>query len=86
MKVILITLGVITFLLIGARLMLKTGFAHNLVKDQIVKIAQNSVNGSLDIGKISGDLWNEVLVTDIDLISEDQQRQNLVTGILARMS
>ena len=79
LKVILITLGVITFLLIGARLMLKTGFAHNLVKDQIVKIAQNSVNGSLDIGKISGDLWNEVLVTDIDLISEDQQIVTLDT-------
>ncbi|MBO6584636.1 MAG: translocation/assembly module TamB domain-containing protein [Gracilimonas sp.] len=53
------------------RLSLKTSPVHNLAKNKITSLANQQLNGTLSIGDIDGDLWNDFIVTSITLQQTD---------------
>ena len=53
------------------RFMLTTSPVHNFVKNKAVAIANESLNGTLSIGRLDGDLWKEVLLTDVLVTQQD---------------
>ncbi len=55
-----------------ARLSLKTGYIQNWVKATIVSTANEQLNGTLSIDQLSGDLWNEVFVSGIQLHQKNE--------------
>ena len=65
LRVIGWTLLALMVLLAGARLSLKTTPVHNFTKNKVTSIANEQLNGSLSIGNIEGDLWNDFTVTSI---------------------
>ncbi|MEX2364317.1 MAG: translocation/assembly module TamB domain-containing protein [Balneolaceae bacterium] len=53
------------------RLSLKTDFVNNFAKNKAVSMANESINGTLSIENIRGDLWKEITATNISLIQQD---------------
>ncbi len=53
------------------RLSLKTSTIHNFAKNKITSLANDQLNGTLSIGDIDGDLWNDFVVTSITLQQTD---------------
>lgn len=53
-----------------ARLSLMTGPVHRWIKGFIVDAVQNQLNPRLSVGNLSGDLWNEITLTDITLTED----------------
>lgn len=62
--------GFVCLLLIG-RFLLTTSFVHEVVKNKIEAAGNESLNGTLQIEKLEGDLWNEILITGIQVIQTD---------------
>ncbi|MDR9419781.1 translocation/assembly module TamB domain-containing protein [Gracilimonas sp.] len=59
-------------LLISAlRLSLKWNVVHDFTKNQVESIGNQSLNGTLSIGDIDGDLWKDFKVSNIHIIQED---------------
>ncbi len=71
LKVFLITLTIFVGVQILGRVMLNSSLAHNFVKKKATELANNSLNGKLSIGKVNGDLWKEILITDVLLSDPD---------------
>ena len=61
----------LALLLIAGRLSLKTAPVHNFAKHKAVSIANESLNGSLSIADIKGDLWNNFTINGITLVQSD---------------
>src|SRR5690554_4588769 len=60
------------FALIGIlRLLIYTGSINNLVKEKIVSIANETINGTLQIADLDGDLWHQFTATGIAIIQND---------------
>ncbi|MDZ7808382.1 MAG: hypothetical protein U5K71_14920 [Gracilimonas sp.] len=57
----------IIILLLGLRLSFKTTFVQNFAKKQLISVANSSINGTLDISSIQGDLWNDFNVNGITI-------------------
>jgi len=53
------------------RLSFKTALIHNFAKQQISSIVNSSLNGTLSIGSIKGDLWNDFTLNNITLTDPD---------------
>lgn len=60
-------------LLAGIRLFLLTDAAGSLLKKQIVKLAENSVNGTLSIGSVTGDIWDELIASKIRIERDGEE-------------
>ncbi|MFP8490062.1 translocation/assembly module TamB domain-containing protein [Gracilimonas sp. Q87] len=71
------TLLSVIILLGGLRLSLKTTLVRDFVKKQIVSVTNSTINGTLDISSLEGDLWNNFNITGISLI--DQKTDTLLT-------
>ncbi|MEX0845394.1 MAG: translocation/assembly module TamB domain-containing protein, partial [Balneolaceae bacterium] len=71
LKALVWTLFSLILILVLIRLSLKTKMVHNLAKNQVVSITNKNINGSLSIGDINGDLWNDFEVSDITVMQED---------------
>lgn len=65
-----ILLGFLVFLG-GLRLSLRSRFLLHFVKTKIESTADKSINGTLKIGSMKGDLWDEVTANDIRVVSKD---------------
>ncbi len=63
----------LSLLILGSalRLSLKTSPVHNFAKNKIISLANDKLNGTLSIGDIDGDLWNDFIVTSIILKQKD---------------
>ncbi|MFH5885161.1 translocation/assembly module TamB domain-containing protein [Halalkalibaculum sp. DA3122] len=64
-------LVVAAFLLmvIAARLSLKSSVVHELVRNQILQVSGEMLDGELRIGSLKGDLWKQVTFEDIQLVT-----------------
>ncbi len=74
LKVLKWFLGIVVALLvlIGiARFSLTTDPVRNFVKNKVVEIANQSLHAELKIGSIDGDLWNEIILSDISITDSD---------------
>lgn len=58
-------------LVAAIRLSLKTSWVHSIAKKQVVSIANQSLNGSLSIHKIEGDLWKDFSISGIVITQAD---------------
>lgn len=65
------TLLVLLMLGSALRLSLKTSAVHNYAKNRLTTLANKQLNGTLSIGDIGGDLWNDFTVTSIILQQTD---------------
>ncbi|MEQ8525209.1 translocation/assembly module TamB domain-containing protein [Gracilimonas sp.] len=65
LKVLGWTLLTLFILIAGIRLSLKTSAVHNFAKNKIISLANKQLNGTLSIGNIDGDLWNDFTITSI---------------------
>lgn len=72
LKVVLITLILFVGIQLIARFMLTTEVVHNFVKIKIEQLANEQLNGTLQIGAVKGDLWQEILLTDISVKDETE--------------
>lgn len=59
-------LGVV-ILLLAARLALKTSWVQSIVKNKVISLANQNLNGTLTIGDFKGDLWREIKVYDLSI-------------------
>jgi|AntRauTorcE11897_2_1112592.scaffolds.fasta_scaffold00049_14 hypothetical protein len=68
-----LTWTILSLILIAAvaRVSLKTSWVHSFAKNQAESIANESLNGTLTIANIDGDLWNDFSVYDIHLNQKD---------------
>lgn len=71
LKVFLIGLAIFIGVQLLARYMLNTTLVHNFVKTKVESIANDQLNATLKIGDLKGDLWKEILLTDISISSEE---------------
>ncbi len=53
------------------RLSLKTAFVQDRVRNALVSTANDQLNAELSIEKLSGDLWNDITLSQIILIQND---------------
>lgn len=58
-------------LIITGRFLLTTSLVHEIVKNKIERAGEESLNGTLRIEKLEGDLWNEILITGIQVVQID---------------
>lgn len=65
------SLFTLTLLLVAARYSLKTAWVHSFAKNKVVSIANQNLNGSLYIDRISGDLWNDFKIYGLEVIQTD---------------
>lgn len=70
LKRILITVSVLLVFVVVARLSLKSSFVHSIVKTKLESLAQKNLNASLTVGDLEGDLWKEVLLTNVAIESD----------------
>ena len=66
-KTSVLFVGTLFATLILLRLLLMTGIAHNVVKSKIERIAQKSLNAEFKIGKVKGDLWKQIVLTEVQI-------------------
>lgn len=71
LKVFLITLTIFVGVQIIGRLLLNSSLAHNFVKNKATELVAKNLNGTLNIGSVDGDLWKEILITDVLLSDPD---------------
>ncbi|MDZ7717059.1 MAG: translocation/assembly module TamB domain-containing protein [Balneolaceae bacterium] len=64
--------GTLLVLIIGFRLSLKTNWMHQLAKTQIESVANEQLNATLHIEDLKGDLWKEIILTNITLEKNDE--------------
>ncbi|HET8865141.1 MAG TPA: translocation/assembly module TamB domain-containing protein [Gracilimonas sp.] len=61
----------LAILLTALRLSLKTSWIHGIAKTQIISIVNNSLNATVSIDEIEGDLWNDFTFHDISVVQKD---------------
>lgn len=71
LKVFLITLTIFVGVQLVGRLLLNSSLVHDFVKNKATELANNSLNGTLSIGNVDGDLWKEIRITDVLLSDPD---------------
>ncbi|GAB5407675.1 MAG: hypothetical protein BalsKO_00400 [Balneolaceae bacterium] len=71
LKVFLIGLGLFVGVQLLARYMLTTSLVHNFAKAKIESIANEQLSGTLEIGDLKGDLWKELLLTQVSISNEE---------------
>jgi autotransporter translocation and assembly factor TamB len=71
-KIAFITLVIFVGVQLIARYLLTTDLAHDFVKKKVTQIANEQLNGELIIGDIDGDLWKEILLTDVAITDPDE--------------
>lgn len=71
-KIAVIVLVVVVSIQLAGRFMLTTDLVHNFVKGKITSVAGEQLNGSLFIGDLEGDLWKEILLTDVSIVQDDE--------------
>ncbi len=71
LKIVLIGLALFVGVQLLGRFMLTTKLVHNYVKAKIETLANDKLNAKLEIGELNGDLWKEVLLTDVSVSSND---------------
>lgn len=72
-KVTGIVLLSVALLLVGLRLFLLTDAAGSMLKNQVVKLAEQSVNGTLSIQSLRGDIWDELIAADIRIERDGEE-------------
>ncbi|MTI88510.1 MAG: translocation/assembly module TamB [Balneolaceae bacterium] len=55
----------------AVRWLLTTDWATNMVREKAISTANQQLDGTLGIGKMKGDLWDEVTITDITIVATD---------------
>ena len=68
---VLVILGLFLVLLVSARLVLKSSWLLNKVRTKVVALADSSIDGSVTIRKLSGDLWTNLSAIDVDVVQKD---------------
>lgn len=71
-KIAFILLVVFVGIQLIGRFMLTTDLVHNFVKGKITDIANEQLNGSLNIGDLDGDLWKEILLTNVSIDQDEE--------------
>ena len=71
LKMFLIGLTLFVGIQLLGRYMLTTKFVHNYVKAKVETLANEKLNAKLEIGELDGDLWKEVLLTDVSVSNND---------------
>ncbi|MFV1885303.1 MAG: translocation/assembly module TamB domain-containing protein [Balneola sp.] len=71
LKIFLIVLTVFVAVQLLGRFLLTTNFVHSFVKQKIESIANEQLKGTLAIGELSGDLWEEIRLTQISVTETD---------------
>tara|TARA_R110000868_G_scaffold235273_8_gene489105 strand:- start:10004 stop:14497 length:4494 start_codon:yes stop_codon:yes gene_type:complete len=71
LKVFLIVLTILVGAQLLGRFMLTTTVVHNFVKGKIISLANEGLNAKLEIEKLEGDLWEEILLTNISVKGEN---------------
>lgn len=79
LKISLITLALMVGVLFLGRVLLTTDIVHQFVKNKVESIANESINGTLSIGDLDGDLWDEILLTNIHIHQEEEEIFNADT-------
>ncbi len=64
----ILSLGI---LVTALRLSLKMSWMHSYVKNKVVSVANDNLNGTLKIDRIEGDLWNDFSILGITLTQTD---------------
>ena len=67
----LIILGLVLAVVVPARLLLRSKWALDKVRTKVVAAADSSIDGSVTIRKLSGDLWNHLNAIDINVAHGD---------------
>ncbi len=68
---VLISFGVLFALLLTSRYLLTTNLAHKFVKNKIYSIANEQLKATLIIEDVGGDLWKEIELSGITIMSGD---------------
>jgi autotransporter translocation and assembly factor TamB len=71
LKVLGWTVFTLVLLATAIRLSLKTTPVHNYARNLVTDLANKQINGTLSIGNISGDLWNDFSVSNIAVTQSD---------------
>lgn len=71
LRVIGWTLAVLLLLIVLLRLSLKTAFVQDWAKNYLVSTANQQLNATLMVDRLSGDLWNNITLSDISLTQKD---------------
>jgi hypothetical protein len=53
------------------RFSLKTSAVHNFAKSKVTELANQQLNGTLSIGDINGDLWNDFSIINLTITQSD---------------
>lgn len=61
----------LAFLLVIARISLKTSLVRHLVKEKAVSIANQQLNGTLSVGSLDGDLCKDFTLRDLAVTQQD---------------
>ena len=70
-----IALGIVTaiFLIIAAVfLLIQTAWFKNFLKEELLKIAHENINGTVDLDKISGNFFTHIELTGLTLLDEEK--------------
>lgn len=70
LKVFLIVLVLFVGVQLLARYMLTTKLVHNFVKAKVEALANEQLHAKLQIGGLGGDLWEEIVLTDVSISNE----------------
>ncbi len=70
-RLLLIIIGVIIAFIVAIRLTLRSQWLLETIRSKVVAAADSSINGSVHIRKLSGDLWNHVDAIDVNVIHKD---------------
>lgn len=66
-KIALIVLVIFVGIQLVGRFLLNTNIVHQFVKGKIEKLGGESLNGTFTIGDLEGDLWTEILLTNVSI-------------------
>ena len=70
-----IALGIVTaiFLIIAAVfLLIQTAWFKSFLKEELLKIAHENINGTVDLDKISGNFFTHIELTGLTLLDEEK--------------
>jgi translocation and assembly module TamB len=69
LKILLGIAGFMVLLVVAVFIFIRTETFRNLVRDEIVSAASESLNGTLSIGSLEGDFFSNISVLDLRLMS-----------------
>jgi len=65
------TIFSLVILVTALRFSLKTSAVHNFAKNKVTELANQQLNGTLSIGDINGDLWNDFSIINLTITQSD---------------